>query len=69
MSEACRAVGKLLAELWATFEQSTRGLTLVALSSVQSFSTSSESIGYKIDAHGAKRLQRCVHMEKLELRR
>ena len=49
-------MGKLLAELWARVEQSTCGLPLVALSAVQSFSTSSQSIGYKIVARGAKRL-------------
>ena len=57
IGEACRAVGKVLAELWARVEQSMCSLPLVALSTVQSVSsTSSRNIGYKIAAHGAKRL-------------
>ena len=54
MSEACRAVGKLLAELWARVEQSTCGLTLVAFSAVQSFSSSLREHGKRLAAHGAE---------------
>ena len=54
MTEACRAVGKLLAELWARVEQSTCGLTLVAFSAVQSFSSSLREHGKRLAAHGAE---------------
>ena len=54
MTEACRAVGKLLAELWARVEQSTCGLTLVAFSAVQSFSSSLREHRKRLAAHGAE---------------